>query len=171
MRKLFLPLQSPLRNTICIRRNYVQLQCLHLHKLGVFQRPLTLILQQKYRDTNGRRIVIQIGGVYTTFCQKEGILLQKYAIEMGGVSRYFSKVSGSGVDVTLLNKANLSLGQNICLIENLNLHIWAGALIATTEATRSFTGWGECNCLLLTLQLVMGRQHHELAKTLVHSFW
>ena len=44
----------------------------------MFQRPLTLILLQKYRDTNGRRIVIQIGGVYTTFCQKEGILLQKY---------------------------------------------------------------------------------------------
>ena len=46
--------------------------------LGVSQRPLTLILLQKYRDTNGRRIVIQIGGVYTTFCQEEGILLQKY---------------------------------------------------------------------------------------------
>ena len=46
--------------------------------------------------------MIQIGGVYTTFCQEEGILLQKYAIEMGGVSRYFSKVSGSGVDWTLL---------------------------------------------------------------------
>ena len=73
----------------------------HKH-LGVFQRPLTLILPQKYRDTNGSRIVIQIGGVYTTFCQEEGILLQKYAIEMGGVSRYFSKVSGSGVDLTLL---------------------------------------------------------------------
>ena len=27
---------------------------------------------------NGRRIAIEIGGVYTTFCQKEGILLQKY---------------------------------------------------------------------------------------------
>ena len=67
--------------------------------LGVFQRPLTLILPQKYRDTNGSRIVIQIGGVYTTFCQEEGILLQKYAIEMGGVSRYFSEVSGSGVDL------------------------------------------------------------------------
>ena len=33
--------------------------------------------------------MIQIGGVYTTFCHREGILLQKYAIEMGGVSRYF----------------------------------------------------------------------------------
>ena len=71
-------------------------------KLGVFQRPLTLILPQKYRDTNGSRIVIQIGGVYTTVCQEEGILLQKYAIDMGDVSRYFSKVSGSGVVVTLL---------------------------------------------------------------------
>ena len=42
------------------------------------ERPLTLILLQKYRATNGRRIVIQIGGVCTTFCQEGGILLQKY---------------------------------------------------------------------------------------------
>ena len=34
---------------------------------GVFKRPLTLILLQKDRDTNGRRIMMQIGGVYTTF--------------------------------------------------------------------------------------------------------
>ena len=33
--------------------------------------------------------MIQIGGENTTFCHREGILLQKYAIEMGGVSRYF----------------------------------------------------------------------------------
>ena len=52
--------------------------CVGNGNLGVFQRPLTLILLQKYHDTNGRRIVIQIGGVYTTFCQEEGILLQKY---------------------------------------------------------------------------------------------
>ena len=45
---------------------------------GMSQRPLTLILLQKYRDTNGRRIVIQIGGIYTTLCQEKGILLQKY---------------------------------------------------------------------------------------------
>ena len=64
---------------------------------------LTLILLKKYRDTNGRRIEIQIGDVYTTFCQGEGTLLQKYGEEMGGVWRYFSKVSGSGVHVTLLN--------------------------------------------------------------------
>ena len=46
--------------------------------LGVFQRPLTLILLQQYRDTNGSRIAIQIGGVHATFCQEEGVLLQKY---------------------------------------------------------------------------------------------
>ena len=46
--------------------------------LGVSQRPLTLIRLEKYCDTNGRRIVIQVGGVYTTFCQEEGIPLQKY---------------------------------------------------------------------------------------------
>ena len=51
---------------------------LHAWKLGVFQRPLTPILLQKHRDTNGRCIVIQIGGVYSTVCQREGILLQKY---------------------------------------------------------------------------------------------
>ena len=73
-----------------------------MFSLGMSQRPLTLILPQKYRDTNGRRIVIQIGGVYTTFCHREGIHLQKYAIETGGVSRYFLKISGSGVGVTLL---------------------------------------------------------------------
>ena len=50
--------------------------------LGVSQRPLTLIRLQMYRDTNGRRIVIQIG-VYTTFCQEEGILLQKYRDRYG----------------------------------------------------------------------------------------
>ena len=53
------------------------------YNLGVSQRPLTLILLQKYRDTNGRRIAIQIGGVYTTFCQEEGILLQKYRDRIG----------------------------------------------------------------------------------------
>ena len=43
-------------------------------KLGVFQGPLTLILQQKHRDTNSSRIVIQIGA----YCQEKGILLQRY---------------------------------------------------------------------------------------------
>ena len=46
--------------------------------------------------------MIQIGGVYTTFCQEEAYFCKSIAIEMGGVSRYFSKVSGSGVDFALL---------------------------------------------------------------------
>ena len=50
---------------------------------GEFQRPLTLILLQKYRDTNGSRIAIQIGAVHTTLCQEEGILLQKYRDRTG----------------------------------------------------------------------------------------
>ena len=57
-----------------------------LLRLGVCQRRLTLILLQKYRDTldtNGRSIMIHVGGVYTTFCQEEGILLQKYRDRMG----------------------------------------------------------------------------------------
>ena len=45
--------------------------------IGVCQQPLALILLQNDRDTNGSRIVIQIGGVYT-FCQEEGMLFQKY---------------------------------------------------------------------------------------------
>ena len=45
--------------------------------------------------------MIQIGGVYTTFCQEEGMLLQKHRDRMGGVSGYFSKVSGSGRAVSL----------------------------------------------------------------------
>ena len=50
---------------------------------------------EAYRDTNWWCLYY--------FLPRGGILLQKYAIEMGGVSRYFSKVSGSGVDWTLLN--------------------------------------------------------------------
>ena len=80
---------------------------------GVFQRPLTIIILQKYRDTNGRRIVIQIGGVYIYIyvythiyylLPRKGAMYfcKSIALEMGGVSRYFSKVSGSGVDSTLL---------------------------------------------------------------------
>ena len=95
--------------------------------LGVFQRPLTLILLQKYRDTNGSRIVIQIGGVYTTLCQEEGILLQKYAIEMGGVSRYFSKVLGSGVDLTLLISASKIPVFQFTVCTSWFAHPWCGA--------------------------------------------
>ena len=64
---------------------------------GVSQAALTLILLQKYRDTNGRRIVIQIGGVYTTFCQEEGILLQKYRDRNGRcIAILFQSIGGQG---------------------------------------------------------------------------
>ena len=50
---------------------------------SVFQRSLTLVLLQKYRDANGSRIMIQTGGVYTTFCQEEGILVHKFCNRNG----------------------------------------------------------------------------------------
>ena len=60
----------------------------------MFQRPLTVILPQKYRDTNGRRIVIQSGGIYTTFCQEKGILLQKYRDRNGRCIAILFKSTG-----------------------------------------------------------------------------
>ena len=62
--------------------------------LGVCQRPLTLMLLQKHRDTNRSRIVIQIGGVYTTVCEKEGILLQKYRDRNGRCTAILFKSIG-----------------------------------------------------------------------------
>ena len=46
--------------------------------------------------------MIQIGAVYTTFCQEEGILSQKYRGRNGRCIAILFKVSGSGVDSTLL---------------------------------------------------------------------
>ena len=46
--------------------------------------------------------MIQIGGVYTTFCQEESILLQKYHVRNGTCITILFKSVGSGVDVTLL---------------------------------------------------------------------
>ena len=45
---------------------------------------------------------MQMGGVYSTCNREKGLLLESIVIEMGGVSCYFSKVSQSGVGVTLL---------------------------------------------------------------------
>ena len=59
------------------------------------------ILLQKYRDTNGRRIVIQTGGVYTVSVKRRAYFCKSIAIEMGGVSRHFSNISGSGVVLIL----------------------------------------------------------------------
>ena len=67
----------------------------------MFQRPLTLILLQKHRDTDGvsrYKLVVCI----LLSAKRRAYFCRSIAIEMGGVSRYFSKVSGSGVDWTLL---------------------------------------------------------------------
>ena len=51
--------------------------------------------------------MIQIGGVYryASFCQKEGMLLQRYRDRYGRCIAILSKVSGSRVDLTLLTNA------------------------------------------------------------------
>ena len=47
--------------------------------------------------TNGRRTVIQIGGVYTTLCQEGGILLQKYRGRNGRyIAILFGRYQGQG---------------------------------------------------------------------------
>ena len=51
---------------------------------------------EPYRDTNWWCICYFLPRGGPIFCKS-------IAIEMGGVSRYFSKISGPGVDVTLLN--------------------------------------------------------------------
>ena len=48
--------------------------------------------------------MIQIGGVYTTLCQKEGMFSQKHRNRNGRCIAILSKVSGPGVDLTLLKK-------------------------------------------------------------------
>ena len=79
------------------------MQFLPFSALGVFQRPLTLILLQKHRDTNGSRIVIPIGAVYTTFCQEEGVLLQKYRDRNGRfIAILFKSIGGQGLLVSAL---------------------------------------------------------------------
>ena len=75
-------------------------------KIGVFRRLLTLIPLRKHRDTNRRHAVIQISGVFCYFLlfgKKRAYFCKTITIEMGGVSQFFSEVSGSGVDFTPLS--------------------------------------------------------------------
>ena len=59
----------------------------------MFQRPLTLILLQKYRDTNGSDTNWRC--IYYFLPERVGHpFLKSIAIEMGGVSRYFLKSIG-----------------------------------------------------------------------------
>ena len=60
--------------------------------------------------TNGNRIVIQIGGAYyiqyiLPSARGRAYFCRSISIEMGGVSRDFSKASGSGTDLALLTLA------------------------------------------------------------------
>ena len=59
--------------------------------------------------------MIQIGGVYARLsAKKRAYFCKNIAIEMGGVSRYFSKVSGSGVDSTFLMFDPLNPPKSLC---------------------------------------------------------
>ena len=111
----------------------------------MFQRPLTLILLQKYRNTNGSCIVIQFGGVYTTFCQEEGILSQKYRDRNG---RYFSEVSGSGADLTLLNYTTKSLklrSRQRADIQRMNSHEGHFFRMAQEPNQNRKANWNHCS--------------------------
>ena len=68
---------------------------------------LTRILLQKYRNANGRRIAIRVGGVPTTFCQEEGILWQKNHDRNGRRTAILSEL-GSRFDWILLTQGPLS---------------------------------------------------------------
>ena len=50
----------------------------------------------KVSNTNGRRIVVQIGGVYNILlsANRRAYFRKSIAIEIGGVSRYFQKYRG-----------------------------------------------------------------------------
>ena len=61
----------------------------------MFQRPLTLILLQKYRDTSGSHPYILLSA------KRRAYFCRRIAILMGGVSREFSKVTGSGVTLSI----------------------------------------------------------------------
>ena len=75
----------------------------HRSLFGVFQRPLTLILLQKYRDTMGAVSCYKLVVYVLLSATRRAYFCKGIAIEMGGVSRYFSKVSESGVDLILLS--------------------------------------------------------------------
>ena len=79
--------------------------------LGVLQRPLTLILLQKYRDTNGRRIVIQIGGVYATFCRHTFAQAprQKWEVYRDTFQKYRVRGRFDSPDIQDVGKGGLSL--------------------------------------------------------------
>ena len=67
-------------------------------KWGAFQRPLTLILLKKYRDTNGRRIVIQYKSVVYVLlsAKKKAYFCTSIDIEKKVYRDTFQKYRGQG---------------------------------------------------------------------------
>ena len=118
-------------------------------KLGVSQRPLTLIFLQKHRDTNGRRIVIQSGGVYTAFCQEEDILLQKYRDRNGRCIAILFKSIGVMGRLFWRKASHLNL-------ERLILHPLQAAMLHCNWAPSCFTASGQP---IHTERLKMQRTH------------
>ena len=108
--------------------------------MGVFQRLLTLTLLQKHRDTNERRIVIQICGVYATFCQDEGILLQKYRDRNGSCIAILFRSIGSGVDVTLPNISPANRFMKSRRVSNAALA--NAALVLSSQNWKKYSRWG-----------------------------
>ena len=58
--------------------------------------------------------MIQIGVYILLSARRRAYFCKSIAIEMGGVSRYFSKVSGSGVDSTLLKEVKDRVAKTCC---------------------------------------------------------
>ena len=85
--------------TACCPHSSKQTVKMMVHNFGGAQTtPDPNASAEKYRDTNGRRIVIQIGGEKQKkkkllSAKRRAYFCKSIAIEMGGASRYFSKVS------------------------------------------------------------------------------
>ena len=79
-------------------------QTMAARRLGVSPRSLTPILLQKYRDTNGRCMLYKWVVYIRLSSKKRAYFCKSIAIEMGSVSRYFTKIWGWGVGVTLLSR-------------------------------------------------------------------
>ena len=102
--------------------------------------------------------MIQIGGVYTTFCQEERIC-KGIAIEMGGVSRYFSsKVSGLGVDSTLLNLRGAEEKEFV-------FKLWPHTWIAPGGSTRGQLSGSLLYFMFAVLQTLRAKHQNVLFKT------
>ena len=97
-------------------------------ELGGIPASLTLILLHKHRDTNRRRIVIQLVVYVLSSAKTRAYLCKSIAVEMGRISRYFSKVLGSGVNVTLLIIFQAPKDRSVSALSNLQC-FWNADLV------------------------------------------